>query len=257
MKKKLLALTLAACAVFAVNVSAEEAAADVYVTEPLVIEGLAPIKGISSDSSVGGTQERIDTDLIFDGLSMTGCSVEFLEAAEGEEIDETIPTVDDKSVTVFVSTRVPTALEAVSLLMDAEKGSLISVELYATNDNLLLDWTQLSFENLYGDNGDFGDYQVFFVAGEIAKYTFYRIDLKVIEGTGFTLNELDLYKDAADTAVYTYESFDYLEAGDTPELILVTPEEPAEEEKADEFVSVPAFGIGSLPGMLRPVPYRK
>ena len=265
MKKTLLALILAASALFAVNVSAEEAAqaeeTAVIEKAPIEIDGLQLIKVTSSDSAIPGTNERIKTSFLFDGLAATGCSVEFIETAEGEEADENLPVASEKTVTIYTSSGVPNALEALSLMLEAEKGSLISVNLYGTNDNLLLDWTQLSFENLYGDNDGRSEYNIFKVADGDEKFVFYRIDLTVVKGSGFTLREIGLYKDAADTAEYHYESVDVLEAGDTPELVMDVPAEEApveevpEEEPAEEMREVPMFGLDCLPGMLRPVPY--
>lgn len=235
MKKKILfALVLSASMLFSVNVSAlgifddpkpevvEEINEEVVVKEiePLELDGMTRIVVTTSDSTIAGSTEKVATENFFDGKSSTGCTIIFedSEAVEedGELADCEVST--PKTFSIYTATRVPEAVESIAALFDGEKGTVLAINVYATNDSLLLDWKQLTLENpLYTD----GNYDIINIANYPQKYSFYRIDITVEEGTYFTLSELLLYKDASDDSYYYYAHVEELEPGETPELIEV------------------------------------
>lgn len=248
MKKTILALILAASALLAVSAGAEEAAAELT---PPVLEGYKVLNVTSSDSSIPGINEKINTAALFDNLSSTGCTVEFVDVAEGEkaEAEETgLPVADKKSVSVYTSSGVPYGMRAFAINLAGAEGTVLSIEAFGTNDNLLLDWTQLDFTTPGGSEKD--GYYVFEIAGKIEKYVFYRFDITLVNGNVFTVNELELYQ--ADGEIYEYHYvFDGdIVAGETPEIERTLIEEP------EVMREVPKFGFKNLPGALRPVKYK-
>ena len=243
MKKTLLALILAVSALLAVSAGAEEAAAQ---SAPPVPEGYRSISVTSSDSAIPGTNERIDTALIFDNLTSTGCTVEFVSASEA--VSEGLPIADKKSVSIYTSSGVPHGLCAFAVNLEGGKGTVLSINVYGTNDNLLLDWTQLSLKSSKASETD--GYYVFEIDGKIEKYAFCRFDITLENGSVFTINELELYRSAEEIYNYRYVTDGDIVAGKTPEIekILI--------EKPEIIRDVPSFGLMNLPGALRPVPYK-
>lgn len=246
-----------------VEEAAEEAAAEEAVEEivPPVIDGMERIIVTSSDSSVPGTTDKVETSVFFDGSSSTGCTISFIELPAPETDENGNPIVneeyadlevaDSKTFSIYTATRVPEALQAVAALFGGESGTVLGVSVYATNDSLLMDWTQLTVQNPVEK---IGEYDVFTIAEEPVKYSFYRIDIEVIEGAGFDLSELVLYKPAVDEPEYAYVSDGEVEAGETPDLIEVSAEEPveeAEEAPVEEAEETPLLGLFGMPGLMR------
>lgn len=248
MKKTLLALILAASALLAVSAGAEEAAAEFT---PPVLEGYRSIIVTSSDSSIPGINEKINTSLIFDNLSSTGCTVEFVDIAEGEEAaaeEAGLPVADEKTVSVYTSSGVPHGMRAFAVNLEGAEGTVLSINAYGTNDNLLLDWTQLELKTPGGTETD--GYYVFEIAGKIEKYVFCRFDITLENGNVFTINELELYRSADEIYNYRYVFDGDIIAGETPEIERILIEEP------EIIREVPKFGLRNLPGALRPVNYK-
>lgn len=263
-KQTFLALLLSAAALFAINASAEEIAetaveeAEPIVAEvieevaPITVDGMERIIVTSSDSSIPGTSDKVDTTVFFDGKSSTGCTIGFIEIPapaldeNGEPIvDEAYADVEiatEKTLSIYTATRVPEALQTVAALLDGEVGTVLGVSVYATNDSLLMDWTQLTVINPV-EKVD--GYCVFEIAEEPVAYSFYRIDINLVEGNSFDLSELILFKNITDEPEYQYVSDGEVEAGETPELIEVPTEEAEVEEEA------PLFGLFGMPGLMR------
>ena len=120
-------------------VTAEEPAAEAAaveetaVPEPLTLEGRTPVAVTSSASNFDA-----DVANFYDALPDTKCMIAF--DAEAEE----------KTFSVYTAARVPEALSDFAVILDGVKGTMITIEVYGTDDSLLLDWTPLAFapENL-------------------------------------------------------------------------------------------------------------
>lgn len=199
-----LAAILLACtpaAVLADDAVAEEAA--VTVAEPLVLDGMTQVAVTSSDSSLDA-----DVSNFYDAISETKCTITF--DAEAEE----------KIFSVYTATKVPEALAKFAVVLDGEKGSIVTIEVYGTNDSLLLDWTPLAF----GMESVEEEYAVFAMADNSTRYAFYRFDFTLELGEYFDLAELALYKVTTDEPEMQYDIGDSVEEGEIPALI------PVEEE---------------------------
>ncbi|MBQ4354987.1 MAG: hypothetical protein IJC71_08850 [Clostridia bacterium] len=253
-KQALLALFLAAAAMLSVSVSADEPEAasdaaavniDELIAPPIELEDMTRIKVTTSMASVPGTNGYIDSSVLFDGLKATGAVMTFLDLETDFPKDDkgnpivpaAIEIADAKILSIYTATRVPEAVESFALHFD-RTGSL-GIRIYATNDSLLEEWTQLTFD---GAPYKVGEYDVFDIADEPQKYSFYRIDIEVLSGSTYAVNELILFKDASDTSYFYYESDGEVLPGETPELIEVPA--PAEEEPAEEPFR-PLAGIGN------------
>ncbi|MBR3997348.1 MAG: hypothetical protein IKI93_03285 [Clostridia bacterium] len=248
MKKTLLALILAVSSLLAVSAGAEEAAAEQF---PPVIEGYKALPVTSSISSFPGITEKIDTSLIFDNNSQTGCTVEFIDVAESEKAaaeEAGLPVADEKTVSIYTSSGVPHGMLAFALNLQGDMGTAVSINVYGTNDNLQLDWTQLNLTSSRAEENN--GYYVFEIDGKIEKYSFYRFDISLTAGNVITINEIELYKSAKDIFEYHYATGSDIEPGETPEIERVLIEKPKSVKK------YPMFGLTNLPGAVRPVPYK-
>lgn len=223
-KNKLTALILSAVMLLpmtAVSASADDAeTAAVEELIELQLEGLTRVQVTSSIAKLNGEDKDIAAEDFYDRLASTGYKVSL---EEGEKMGE-------KTLSVYTATRVPEAIEAFAMLFEAEPATVLAVNVYATNDSLLLDWKQLTVENPVEKNGDF---HVISFTDAPEKYSFYRIDITLENGKDFTVNEIIPYKDASDTSYYYWADTDELEAGELPELIEV----PAEKENKQPYIS--------------------
>ena len=107
----------------------------------------------------------------------------------------------------------------------AEHRSIVTIEVYGTNDSLLLDWTPLAF----GMESVEEEYAVFAMADNSTRYAFYRFDFTLELGEYFDLAELALYKATTDEPEMQYDLGEVVEEGEIPALI------PAEEAIAEEI----------------------
>ncbi|MBR5313250.1 MAG: hypothetical protein IKU40_10260 [Clostridia bacterium] len=235
--KKFLTLALAAillactpAAVLADDAISEEA---VIAAEPLVLEGMTQVAVTTSDTSLDA-----DVRNFYDAIPETKCTITF--DAEAEE----------KIFSVYTATKVPEDLAKFAVILDGEKGSVVTVEVYGTNDSLLLDWTPLAF----GPESLETEYAIFAMEEDFTRYAFYRFDFTLELGEYFDLAELALYKVTTDEPEMQYDLGEVVEEGEMPALIPVEEaiaEEITEEETAEEpaeealFTEVPSFGLFS------------
>lgn len=210
-KTKLLAFLLSAVMLLPVSVGAADTAEEEPIT--LELDGLQRVIVTSSMAEFSGTDE-IASENFFDSKASTGYSVE-LEIGENPA---------EKVLSIYTATRVPEAIETFAMLFDGEPGTVLAVNVFATNDSLLLDWKQLTVENPVEKEGDF---HIIDIWNYPLKYSFYRIDITLENGKDFTVNEIIPYKDASDDSYYYWADTDELEAGELPELIEV----PKKEER--------------------------
>ncbi len=223
-------LATASTGVFADDVAAEAAPTDaeagieaISLAEPLVLEGMTQIEVTTADTNL-----EADVANFFDSMPETACVIAFPEDAES------------KTFSVYTATRVPEAVAKFAAILDGEKGTVITFEVYATNDSLLLDWTPLAFAPESLDT----EYAIFAMADATTDYAFYRFDFTVDVGDYFELAELALFELANNDPDMMYDiTGDIVELGELPAIVPVPEaEEPAVEEPAE---AVPTFGLFS------------
>ncbi len=242
--KKLLtfALTALLLACASVNVLADDAvvpedtavpaAEETTESEPLVIDGMTQVDVTTSDSSFD-----VDVANFYDVLPETKCTIAFDADTE------------TRTFSVYTATKVPEAIANFAAIIDGEKGTVITIEVYGTNDSLLLDWTPLAF----GPEDLSGEYAIFSLFDNTTPYAFYRFDFTLELGDYFDLAELALYKVTTDAPEMEYDLGEVVEEGEIPALVPVTEaeaeeaaaiaEEPVEEEAL--FSEIPTFGLFS------------
>ncbi len=233
-------LATASTGVFADDVAAEPTDAEagieaISLIEPLVLEGMTQIEVTTADSNL-----EADVANFFDSMPETACVIAFPEDAES------------KTFSVYTATRVPEALAKFAAIVDGEKGTVLTFEVYATNDSLLLDWTPLAF----GPDSLDTEYAIFAMADATTDYAFYRFDFTVEVGDYFELAELVLFELTNDDPEMMYDiQGDVVELDNPPALIPVPVEEAEEadaasaieEEIAEDKVmeDIPTFGLFS------------
>lgn len=208
-KTKLLALITSALMLIPMSAGVSVSAADAEEDfTNLILDGLRRVIVTTSDSQLENSDEDVECEKLFDNRASTGCTVA-LEAGE---------CGDDKTFTVYTATRAPEAVETFAMLFEGEPGTVLAVDVYATNDSLLLDWTHLTVERpVDKENG----YHIVNIVEEPEKYSFYRLDITLEIGDAYTLNEILLYKDINDDAIFYWGDSTDLADGELPELIEV------------------------------------
>lgn len=177
------------------------------IAEPLVLEGMTQVAVTSSDTSID-----VDTFNFYDAIAETKCKITFAEDAE------------TKTFSVYTATKVPEALAKFAAIIDGEKGTILTINVFATNDSLLMDWTPLAFSAESLDT----EYAIFSLADNTTAYAFYRFDFTLDLGEYFELSELAIFKETTDAPEMMYDLGDVVEAGEIPALIPV--KEAAEED---------------------------
>ncbi len=194
-------------AVTAEEPAAEAAVEETAVPEPLTLDGRTPVTVTSSAANLDA-----DVANFYDALPDTKCMIAF--DAEAEE----------KTFSVYTATSVPEAISNFAAILDGVKGTVITIEVYGTNDSLLLDWTPLAFapENLETE------YAIFALTDNTTPYAFYRFDFTLELGDYFDLAELALFKVTTDAPEMRYDIGDAVEEGEMPALVPVEAEEAFE-----------------------------
>jgi len=190
-------------------VTADEPAA--AAAEPLTIDGMTQIEVTSSASNFD-----VNVANFYDSIPETKCTIAFDAEAE------------TKTFSVYTATKVPEAIANFAAIVDGVKGTVITIEVYGTNDSLLLDWTPLAF----GPDSLDTEYAIFGLADNTTPYAFYRFDFTLELGDYFDIAELALFKVTTDAPEMQYDLGDFVEEGEIPALV---PVEEAEEESAFEL----------------------
>lgn len=224
--KKLIAFVLTAVmlAGTAAVAYADDAVTDEAVAEPLVIDGMTQVVVTTSDAS-----HDVDVSNFFDSVQETKCVITF-DAAE-----------ETKTFSVYTATRVPEAISSFATILDGEKGTVVTIEAYGTNDSLLFDWDPLAIEVNSLDT----EYAIFSVNDNETAYAFYRFDFTLEIGEYFEIAELALYKVTTDEPEMIYDLGDSIEAGETPALIPIEEAAIADVDEVEESEDVPTFGLFS------------
>lgn len=213
--------------------------ADDTADDALTIEGMTQVTVTTSDTNMD-----VDAANFYDALSETKCTITFDAEAE------------TKTFSVYTATKVPEAIAKFAAIVDGEKGTIITIEVYGTNDSLLLEWTPLAF----GPESLETEYAVFALADNTTPYAFYRFDFTLEYGEYFDIAELALFKTETDEPEMEYALGDVVEEGEIPELVPVVAEAEeaeeaetavVEEEPAEEvlFTEIPSFGLFSTSPM--------
>ena len=191
---------------------------------PLTVEGLEYAyvsSSILSDFDRIGEKENLSN--IYDMKLSTGISFTF---EKGQK----------KSVSLYTALSTPAVLDRFGVAIGGEKGTVVAIKVFATNDNQQPDdeWYQLDVIN---PAEDVDGYKVFEVADFVRKFRYYRFDFTVLQGEGFTLGELAILKEKTNEIPLVYKTNGEVLPGETPELV------PAYEAKkeVDEWEDA-AFG---------------
>ncbi|MGN1345857.1 MAG: hypothetical protein ACI4V1_03675, partial [Eubacteriales bacterium] len=161
MKKFLtLLLTAALLATASTGVFADEAvetaeapaaaAEETVVPATITIEGLTQVEVTTSDTSLD-----VDAANFYDTLAETRCRIEFA------------PDAEETTFSVYTATKVPEAISKFAAILDGEPGTILTIEVYGTNDSLLLDWTPIALVQ-EEEVTVIGDYAVLSIADEPA-----------------------------------------------------------------------------------------
>lgn len=94
-----------------------------------------------------------------------------------------------------------------------EPGTVVGINIYATNDNTLTDWYQLKVNNPAEDKDGF---KVFTVKDYVRKFSYFRFEFVILTGNSFSLSEAALYCDEGEATVVKYTSDGEVEEGTTP-----------------------------------------
>lgn len=197
---------------------------------PVVAEGMAPLSVTSSVSDFGDK-----TALIFDGDLETS-----VKATYGEE-DET------NVFTIRAATGIPQALSAFALVTKSEDRTRLTVRVFGTNDSTETEWTPLTLHPPVVKTGEWHVFNLTEPEGgweKAEKYAFYRIEIEITEGRGFTLGECMLIRPDLGEPELAYGAVESVEPGQTPPIVAVEKEEAEKPENPVRY----RFGL-NFPGL--------
>lgn len=160
------------------------------------------------------------------------CLYDFDEESElSVAFDEETPS---KKLSIYTALEAPVVVDTFAVKIDGEKGDVIGINVYATNDTMLEDWYRLKVENPAEDKDGF---KVFSVKEFVRKFRYYKFEFVVLTGNGFSLSELALYCDEGENVHVEYKTDGEVEEGSEPEKIVA-------EEKTEEAIPLfDTFGI--------------
>lgn len=156
---------------------------------------------------------------IFDHDSSTTAKFEFAE-------DE------DKTVNIYTALANRTVADTFAVMIGGESGTVITINVYGSNDSTLKDWYQIPVLNPAEDKDG---YKIFSLKEFARKYTYYRFEFTLQSGEYFTLSELSLLRDETDEVPLRYVSDGEVEPGTAPKLVPI----PTETEKLSPFTGCP------------------
>ena len=229
MKKSIIAMALLVVMLLSVAVSAEtvELPEEIPATSIPValadailnIDGMDKLTVTSSLSS----ENNADTGLLFDGNADTACAFDFT----GKE---------NKTFSLYTASRVPEALSSLGVIFDLN-GSKIKIGIYATNDSLRREWKHLTISIEPDTNGRF---TIINIMDASEKYAFYRMDITLVSGETFAINEVRFLKPHSDEPEMEYDIGSVVEEGETPALKPIEDKKDVnKEDKEDEEVLIP------------------
>lgn len=159
---------------------------------------------VTVTSSVSDLLPDVSLDCIFDSVDESKMTVAF---------DDETPT---KAINVYASVAGPVVADTFAFRMDMEPGTVVGINIYATNDNTLTDWYQLKVNNPAEDKDGF---KVFTVKDYVRKFSYFRFEFVILTGNSFSLSEAALYCDEGEATVVKYTSDGEVEEGTTPDSV--------------------------------------
>lgn len=185
----------------------EETAVDESAEAPAYTPAYVAIDGkekVTVTSSVSDLLPDVSLDCIFDSIDESNMTVAF---------DDETPS---KRINVYASVAGPVVADTFAFRINAEKGTVVGINIYATNDNTLTDWYQLKVNNPAEDKDGF---KVFTVKDYVRKFSYFRFEFVILTGNSFSLSEAALYCDEGEATVVKYTSDGEVEEGTTPDSV--------------------------------------
>ena len=185
----------------------EETAVDESAEAPAYTPAYVAIDGkekVTVTSSVCDLLPDVSLDCIFDSIDESNMTVAF---------DDETPV---KAINVYASVAGPVVADTFAFRMDMEPGTVVGINIYATNDNTLTDWYQLKVNNPAEDKDGF---KVFTVKDYVRKFSYFRFEFVILTGNSFSLSEAALYCDEGEATVVKYTSDGEVEEGTTPDSV--------------------------------------
>lgn len=179
----------------------ESAEAPAYTPAYVAIDGK---EKVTVTSSVCDLLPDVSLDCIFDSIDESNMTVAF---------DDETPV---KAINVYASVAGPVVADTFAFRMDMEPGTVVGINIYATNDNTLTDWYQLKVNNPAEDKDGF---KVFTVKDYVRKFSYFRFEFVILTGNSFSLSEAALYCDEGEATVVKYTSDGEVEEGTTPDSV--------------------------------------
>ena len=185
----------------------EETAVDESAEAPAYTPAYVAIDGkekVTVTSSVCDLLPDVSLDCIFDSIDESNMTVAF---------DDETPV---KAINVYASVAGPVVSDTFAFRMDMEPGTVVGINIYATNDNTLTDWYQLKVNNPAEDKDGF---KVFTVKDYVRKFSYFRFEFVILTGNSFSLSEAALYCDEGEATVVKYTSDGEVEEGSAPDSV--------------------------------------
>lgn len=185
----------------------EETATDESAEAPAYTPAYVAIDGkekVTVTSSVSDLLPDVSLDCIFDSIDESNMTVAF---------DDETPS---KRINVYTSVAGPVVADTFAFRINAEKGTVVGINIYATNDNTLTDWYQLKVNNPAEDKDGF---KVFTVKDYVRKFSYFRFEFVILTGNSFSLSEAALYCDEGEATVVKYTSDGEVEEGSAPDSV--------------------------------------
>ena len=185
----------------------EETAVDESAEAPAYTPAYVAIDGkekVTVTSSVCDLLPDVSLDCIFDSIDESNMTVAF---------DDETPV---KAINVYASVAGPVVADTFAFRMDMDPGTVVGINIYATNDNSLTDWYQLKVNNPAEDKDGF---KVFTVKDYVRKFSYFRFEFVILTGNSFSLSEAALYCDEGEATVVKYTSDGEVEEGSAPDSV--------------------------------------
>lgn len=211
-----------------VEETAEEAAEGETPTYTPAYVSIDGKEKVTVTSSVCDLLPDVSLDCIFDSIDESKMTVAF---------DDETPS---KRINVYASVAGPVVADTFAFRIDAEEGTVVGINIYATNDNTLTDWYQLKVNNPAEDKDGF---KVFTVKDYARKFSYFRFEFVILTGNSFSISEAALYCDEGEATVVKYTSDGEVEAGTTPDSVTYSTKK---EENTVINPFVPGFAVKAV-----------
>ena len=223
------AAILAACMTLTAAVCADEN----LISPNLISENEDAAEEIESETEEIDTEVELTTvELSLDGkekVTVTSSVCDLIPEVSLEALyDSTAESmmtvafdeeVAAKTINVYAAVAGPVVADEFAFYIDGEDGTVVGINVYATNDSTLTDWYQLSVVNPVEEKDGF---RVLSVKDYVRKFTYFRFEFTVLMGDSFSLSEIALFCDKGEASVVKYTSDGEVEEGTTPDSVTYT-----------------------------------